>query len=48
MAKTLSVKANAPELLERQLSRRAKKEEYGIIGMDPPPKPTCRLKKRRR
>jgi DNA repair photolyase len=31
MAKTLSVKINAPELLEKQLSRRAKKEEYGII-----------------
>jgi len=33
MAKTLSVKINAPELLERQLSRRAKKEEYGIIAL---------------
>jgi len=33
MAKTLSVKANAPELLEKQLSRRAKKEEYGIIAL---------------
>jgi len=33
MAKTLSVKINAPELLERQLSRRAKKGEYGIIAL---------------
>jgi len=33
MAKTLSVKTNAPELLEKQLSRRAKKEEYGIISL---------------
>lgn len=31
LAKTLSVKVNAPELLEKQLSRRANKEEYGII-----------------
>jgi len=31
LAKTLSAKMNAPELLERQLSRRAAKEEYGII-----------------
>lgn len=31
MAKTLSVKINAPELLEKQLLRRAKKGEYGII-----------------
>ena len=31
LAKTLSVKLNAPELLGKQLSRRAKKEEYGII-----------------
>ncbi|MCD6237257.1 MAG: radical SAM protein [Thermoplasmata archaeon] len=33
MEKTLSVKVNAPELLERQLSRRARKEEYGIIAL---------------
>jgi len=33
MAKTLSVKINAPELLEKQLSRRAKKGEYGIIAL---------------
>lgn len=33
MAKTLSIKINAPELLEKQLSRRAKKEEYGIIAL---------------
>ena len=31
MAKTLSVKINAPELLEKQLSRRAKRGEYGVI-----------------
>ncbi len=33
MAKTLSVKVNAPELLEKQLSRRAKRGEYGIIAL---------------
>lgn len=33
MAKTLSVKVNAPEVLERQLSRRAKRGEYGIIAL---------------
>jgi len=33
MAETLSVKTNAPELLEKQLSRRAKKGEYGIIAL---------------
>jgi DNA repair photolyase len=33
MAETLSVKVNAPELLEKQLSRRAKKGEYGIIAL---------------
>ena len=33
MAKTLSAKINAPELLEKQLSRRAKGGEYGIIAL---------------
>lgn len=33
MAKAFSVKINAPELLEKQLSRRAKKKEYGIIAL---------------
>ena len=32
MAKTLSVKVNSPELLGKQLSRRARKGEYGIIA----------------
>ena len=31
MAETLSVKINAPEILEKQLKRRAAKGEYGII-----------------
>ncbi len=29
----LSIKANAPELLKRQLSKRAEKKEYGIIAI---------------
>ena len=33
LAKTLSVKINAPELLEKQLATRAKKKEYGIIAL---------------
>ena len=33
LAKTLSVKVNAPELLTKALSRRARKREYGIICM---------------
>ena len=37
MAKTLSVKVNAPEVLERQLSRRTKRGEYGIIALSTEP-----------
>lgn len=33
MAKNLSVKVNAPELLEKQLLKRAEKGEYGIIAL---------------
>jgi DNA repair photolyase len=33
MAKTLSAKVNSPELLEKQLPRRARKGEYGIIAL---------------
>ncbi len=33
MAKTLSAKINAPEVLEKQLKRKAKKREYGIIAV---------------
>lgn len=33
MVKTLSAKINATKLLEKQLSRRAKKGEYGIIAL---------------
>jgi len=33
MTKTLSAKINAPEILEKQLKRRSKKGEYGIIAL---------------
>ncbi|MCK4262578.1 MAG: hypothetical protein KAW95_00905 [Dehalococcoidia bacterium] len=33
VARALSVKTNAPELLDKQLSRRARKGEYGIIAL---------------
>jgi DNA repair photolyase len=33
MVKTLSAKVNSSELLEKQLSRRARKEEYGVIAL---------------
>ncbi|MFH0864112.1 MAG: radical SAM protein [Candidatus Gottesmanbacteria bacterium] len=33
MAKTLSVKINAPEILEKELQKRAEKKEFGIITL---------------
>ncbi len=33
MSRTLSVKLNAPDILEKQLKRRAEKGEYGIIAL---------------
>ena len=33
MAETFSIKVNAPEVLERQLRRRAMRNEYGIIAL---------------
>ena len=33
MTKTLSVKINAPGLLEKQLSRKAKRGEYGDFAL---------------
>lgn len=46
MAKTLSVKTNAPELLERQLSRRAKKGEYGIIALSSSTEPYMQIEEK--
>ena len=44
-AKTLSAKINAPELLEKQLSRRAKKENIELLLCHLQRSPTCQLKK---
>jgi DNA repair photolyase len=46
MAKTLSAKINAPQLLEKQLSRRAKKEEYGIIALSSATEPYMRIEEK--
>ena len=46
MTKTLSVKVNAPELLEKQLSRRAKKGEYGIIALSSSTEPYMPIEKK--
>ena len=45
MAETLSVKANAPELLEKQISRRAKKGEHGIIALSSSTEPYMPIEK---
>lgn len=46
MAKTLSAKINAPELLEKQLSRRAKKKEYGIIVLSSSTEPYMQIEEK--
>ena len=46
MAKTLSVKINAPNILEKQLSRRAKKGEYGIIALSSATEPYMPIEKK--
>ncbi len=43
MKKTLAVKINAVELLEKQLSRRAKKKEYGIIALSSSTEPYMQI-----
>ena len=52
MAKTFSVKINAPELLEKELSKKAKKNQHGIIFIagvtDPYPREELELKMTRR
>jgi len=45
MAKTLSVKLNAPEVLDKQLKRRAKKKEYGIIALSTSTEPYQTIEK---
>ncbi|MBU4227793.1 radical SAM protein [bacterium] len=46
MVNTLSVKVNAPELLGKQLSRRAKKEEYGIIALSSSTEPYMQIEEK--
>jgi len=46
MAKTLSAKINAPEILEKQVSRRAKKGEYGIIALSSSTEPYMQIEKK--
>lgn len=46
MAKSLSVKTNAPEILERQIKRRAKKEEYGVIAISSSTEPYMKIEER--
>ena len=45
MAKTLSVKINAPEILEKQLARRARNKEYGIIALSTSTEPYQEIEK---
>ncbi len=46
MSKNLSVKINAPEVLERQLRRRAKNKEYGIIALSTSTDPYQKIEER--
>lgn len=46
MAKTLSAKINAPEVLEKQLKRRAKKREYGIIALSTSTEPYQKIEEK--
>lgn len=46
MAKTLSAKINAPEILEKQLKRRAKKDEYGIIALSTSTEPYMKIEEK--
>jgi DNA repair photolyase len=46
MAKSLSAKTNAPEILERQIKRRAKKGEYGIIALSSSTEPYMKVEEK--
>ena len=46
MAKTLSVKINAPKLLEKQLYVRAKRREYGIIALSSSTEPYMQIEEK--
>lgn len=46
MAKTLSIKINAPKVLEKQLRRRAEKGEYGFIAISTSTEPYQAIEKK--
>jgi len=46
MAKTLSAKINAPEVLEKQLKRRERKREYGIIAISTSTEPYQKIEEK--
>ena len=46
MAKMLSAKINAPDVLEKQLKRRAKKGEYGIIALSTSTEPYQKIEEK--
>ena len=46
MAKRLSAKINAPEVLEKQLKRREKKGEYGIIAVSTSTEPYQKIEEK--
>jgi len=46
MAKTLSAKINAPEVLEKELERREKNKEYGIIAISTSTEPYQKIEEK--
>jgi DNA repair photolyase len=46
MTKTLSAKVNSPELLEKQLQRRARKREFGIIALSTSTEPYMQIEEK--
>ena len=46
MAETISVKVNAPEVLQRQLRRRALRREYGIIALPTSTEPYMQIERK--
>jgi DNA repair photolyase len=46
MTKTLSAKVNSPELLEKQLQKRARKGEFGIIALSTSTEPYMQIEEK--
>ena len=46
MAETVSVKVNAPEVLKRQLRRKALRREYGIIALSTSTEPYMQIERK--